>query len=43
MIEEAAGTKMFDAKRDNSMKLIEKKELKMRDIEHVRSCGEGEE
>lgn len=36
MIEEAAGTKMYDAKRLTAMNTIEKKQLKVDEIEKVK-------
>lgn len=36
MIEEAAGTSMYESKRDDTAKLIEKKDTKIKEISEVR-------
>ena len=35
MIEEAAGTRMFETKKQNALKTIEKKESKLKEIDNV--------
>lgn len=35
MIEEAAGTSMYESKRDDTAKLIEKKDTKIKEISEV--------
>lgn len=36
MVEETAGTKMYESSKNNSLKLIEKKEKKVAEIEEVK-------
>ena len=38
MIEEAAGTRMYESKRSSAQKTIEKKDLKLSEIEEVCTC-----
>jgi len=35
MIEEAAGTRLYESKRENAEKMMEKKESKLREIDTV--------
>jgi structural maintenance of chromosome 2 len=39
MIEEAAGTRMFEAKKQQAINTIEKKQKKVEEIKKVRRCG----
>lgn len=38
MIEEAAGTRMYENKRTSAQKTIEKKDAKLKEIESVSGC-----
>lgn len=39
MVEEAAGTKMYESNKNNAVKLIEKKEKKLAEIDEVTYWG----
>lgn len=38
MVEEAAGTRMYEAKKQAAQKTIEKKDAKLRELNDVRNC-----
>lgn len=38
MVEEAAGTRMYEAKKQAAQKTIEKKDAKLRELNDVRKC-----
>jgi structural maintenance of chromosome 2 len=41
MVEEAAGTKMYQSKKESSLKLMEKKQQKVDEIDRVRCLEQG--
>lgn len=41
MLEEAAGTRMYEMKKDAALRTLEKKQVKVEEINAVRACTQG--